>query len=316
MNRFRLVSLGLLCLLVAGCVEGEVTYTVNPDGSARVRVDVVTVVPLNPVQNFAKKGAKDPGEETLDQLLREAIRPTLESPGVVAWKDVSARFLPDGKLKFAGTAYVKRIDDFDTKGGLPLFGPTFALERGADGSLKLVPGKEEADDPLSKKRKPKTPDEIKKMTDAELDQYILRDLIQLQSAKPLFTAFFADTKLKTTFVMPGDLTAAAGLETDGRKATFVLDGNKALTALNKALKQSPAEWRNMYRALGGADAIQASVLGFSPQTISLTVARPGAAQFDFLKEVKEARAGYPELRKKFGFGDDLRLPTDDGVPKK
>src|SRR5262245_2586975 len=104
MNRFRLASLGLLCLFVAGCVEGEVTYTVNPDGSAKVRVDVVTVVPPNPfggdVKIDPKKDAKGPGEEPLDELLRQAIRQTLESPGIVAWKDVTAQFRPDGKLKF------------------------------------------------------------------------------------------------------------------------------------------------------------------------------------------------------------------------
>src|SRR5262249_14600692 len=133
---------------------------------------------------------------------------------------------------------------------------------------------------------------------------------------PLIVAFLADCKLKTTFVMPGDLTAAAGFETDGRKAVFLLDGNKALAGLNKALKQSPAEWRNVYRALGNADAIQASVMVVPTQGTSLTVAKPGEPQFDFLKEVKEAHAAYPELRKKFGFGEDLQLPTGEGVPKK
>jgi hypothetical protein len=312
MNRCRLAVFGPLALLAAGCVEGEVTYTVNPDGSARIRVDVVTVAPPTP----GVPAPKNPGDETLDALLRRAIQPTLETPGVVAWKDVSAQFLPNGKLKFAGTAYVKRLEDFNLQGGLPIPGPVFSAQRGADGSLKLVASGDGPDDPPTGKRKPKSPEEIKKMTDAELDQYILRDLIELQSAKPLITAFLADTKLKTTFVMPGDLTASAGFETAGRKAFVVLDGNRSLDSLNKALRQSPAEWRNQYRALNGAEAIQAAVMGFPDQNASITVARPGEAQFDFLTEVKAAHAAYPELRKKFGFGGELQLPSGDGSPKK
>src|SRR5262249_37217646 len=124
MNRFRLPSLGLLCLLVTGCVEGEVTYTINPDGSAKIQFDVVTVKPPTPFDPGPKNA-----DEPLDELLRKAIRQTLETPGVVAWKDVSARFQPDGKLKFAGTAYVKRLEDFETgAGSLPIFGPTFNAE--------------------------------------------------------------------------------------------------------------------------------------------------------------------------------------------
>src|SRR5262249_10909732 len=120
MNRFRLASLGLFCLAAAGCVEGEVTYTVNPDGSAKVNVDVGTLVPPPLFGSGGGPVAKKPGEETLDDVLRQAIRPTLEMPGVAAWKDVSAEFLPNGKLKFAGTAFVKRTADFDAQGGIPI----------------------------------------------------------------------------------------------------------------------------------------------------------------------------------------------------
>jgi hypothetical protein len=313
MKRFATAALGLLCLCVTGCVEGELTYTVNPDGSAKVKVDVVSVMPLD---FFGPPGPKKPEEETLDDLHRRAIRSTLEMPGVAAWKDVSSEFLPNGKLKFAGTAYVKRLQDFNSKGGIPLLTPTLAAERGPDGSLKLVPKKNGKDDPLSSKRKPKTPDEIKKMTDEELDQYILRELIGLQSSKPLITAFLADARMKTTYILPGEVTAATGFEREGRKASLTLDGNKVLASLNKMLAQDRAAWRKLYREAPSPDAIQDAVFGFPAETASVMVAKPGEAQFDFDKEVKEAREAYPALRKKFGFGDDLRLPTGDGPPKK
>jgi hypothetical protein len=314
MKRFRLVALGLLCFAAAGCVEGDVTYTVNPDGSAKVKVDVVSV---NPPRFFGGgPGAKKSGDESLDDTLRQSIRQTLEMPGVAAWKDVSAEFLPNGKLKFVGTAYVKRVEDFDAKGGIPLLQLGLASERGPDGSLRLVARRKEKDDLGFSQRKPKTPDEIKKMTDAELDQYVLRELIDLQSTKPLFVAFFTDAKLKTTYVLPGEVTAAEGFAKEGRQASFTLDGAKVLASFNKALSQDRAEWRKLYRAAPDRSAIEAVVFGAPVENGSITVAKPGEAQFDFDKEVKEARAAYPELRKKFGFGDDLRLPTSDAPPKK
>ena len=315
MKRFRLTSLGLFCLLAAGCVEGEATYTVNPDGSAKVKIDVVSVVPP-PLVGGIEPNAKKPEEETLDDIRRRAIRSTLEMPGVAAWKDVSADFLPNGKLKFSGTAFVKRLENFDSTGGIPLLTPTLKTERGPDGSLKLVSKQNGKDGSFSSKRKPKTPEEIKKMSDAELDQYILRDLIDFQSGKPLLTAFLADMKMKATFLLPGDVTAATGFEKDGRKASFALDGNKILANTNKALAQDQAAWRKLYREAPSVDAIQAAVFGFPGDDWSVTVAKPGEPQFDFDKEVKEARAAYPELRKKLGFGDDLKLPTDDNPPKK
>jgi hypothetical protein len=314
MKRFRLVVLGLLCVALAGCVEGDVTYTVNPDGSAKVRVDVVSAMPPPLFGGIDPK--KKPEEETLDDLRRQAIRPTLEMPGVAAWKDVSAEFLPNGKLKFGGTAYVKRLEDFETQGGIPVLDLKLTAERGPDGSLKLFSKKNGTGDPLSGKRKRKSAEEIKKMTDPELDQYILLELIALQSAKPLMTAFLADAKLKTTYVLPGDITEAVGFTKEGRKASYALDGNKVLASFNKALNQDRAEWRKLFRTAADHDAIEAAVFGQPPGSGSITVAKPGAAQFDFDKEVKEALAAYPELRKKFGFGDDVKFSGENPPPKK
>jgi len=312
MTRFRLVAFALLCLGAVGCVEGEMTSVVNPDGSAKVRMEVVTCLPLTPFSPGPKK--KD--DESLDDIRRRAVRPMLESPGVSAWKDVSAEFLPNGRLKFSGIAYVKQLEQFDLKNGAPLLAATHTVMRAEDGSLKLIPKKKEEDGLNTQGRKFKTQDEIKKMTDEELDKYILRELIELQSSKPFLTAMFTDAKLKVTYVLPGDITAATGFERDGPKAFYLVDGNKILATLNKNLNQDQPAWRKLYRSAADHDALLFEVLGWGALTTTATVAKPGKPLFDFDKEVKEARDAYPELRKKFGFGDDLRLPTEDGPPKK
>ena len=315
MKRLPRIAPGLICLTLAGCVEGEVVYTVNPDGSARVKIDVMTGMPLNP---FGENGpSKKPEEESLDDLRRRAVRSTLESPGVVAWKDVSAEFSSNGKLQFKGTAYLKRVEDFQAQGGgIPILGPALRVESVADGPLKLVAMDGGAEGIGSSRRKPKSAEEIKKMTDDELDKQILLDLIDLQSSKPLVTAFLADAKLKTTYVLPGEVTESEGLDRDRQKASFTLDGPRVLTAFSKGLNQDRAAWRKIYRSASGPSAIQAAVFGLPIDRASVTVARPTGPQFDFDKEVKEARAAYPELRKRFGFGEELKLPSGDPSPNK
>lgn len=312
MKQFAMTALGLLSLALSGCVEGEVIYTVNPDGSAKVKMDVVTVMPLN---LFGPGAPKKPAEETIDDVKRRAIRSTLETPGVAAWKDVSAEFLPSGKLKFAGVAYIKKLEDFDTKGGIPLLGPTLRAESGADGSLKLV-AKKNTEGVSPGRRPPKSPEEIKKMSDEELDRHILLDMIDMQSTKPLLTAFFTDAKLKTTYFLPGEVTATTGFVRERKTASFLLDGNKLIATFNKFLSEDRDAWRKRYRNATKAGAIQDEVFSFPVDDASITVAKPGEALFDFDKEVNEARAGYAELRKKLGFGDDLRLPTGASPPKK
>ncbi len=317
MKRFPVLVLASLCLASAGCVEGDVVYTVNPDGSAKVRMDVTTVAPpmltapLDP-------NSPQVGEESLDDKLRNAIRGTLESPTVVAWKDVSAKFLPNGKLKFTGTAYLRQVSDFNKKGSFPLLSPPHSLERTPDGAMKLT---RKADtngngEVKSGKRKPKTPEQIKKLTDEQLDDEILRELIDLQSGKSVLAAVLTDCKLKTAFVLPGEPTQVTGFARDGRTVSWVLDGSKILANLDKALSEDRATWRKWYRDPAGPNILKNVVFGDAGVDGTVTVAKPGEPLFDFDKEVKEARAAYPALRKKLGFGENLRLPTGDATPKK
>ncbi len=314
MNRFRVLLLSLFCFAAAGCVEGEVRYTINPNGSAKIRFDVVTPVP--PTLGGPPPGmGNNPMDESIDSLRRNAIRQTLESPGIAAWKDVTAEFLPNGKLKFGGTALVRQISDFKSKGGLPLISSEYRTEATIDGALVLVRKSDPSDNEIGPgKRKPKTPDEIKKLTDDQLDEEILRDLIEIQSTRGLLTAFLTDMNMKSTFVLPGDVTAVVGFTRDGKSLTTTLNGNMILARLNKALAEDRAAWRARYRAATSVDHLKVFVLGEGSGRGEATVAKPGEAQFDIDKEVKDARAAYPELRKKFGFGDDLRLPTTDSPP--
>jgi len=318
MNQIRIATIALFCLIFTGCVEGELTYTVNPNGSAKLRLEIVTdtaaVIAGQPRPTTDEK----PQNVTVDGLLRDSLRPILENPQVAAWKDVSAEFLPYGKLKFSGTAYLRQVSDFARQGSVPMLIPELKIERTPQGAMKL--SRSASSDPNSqrnpKKQKPKTPEEIKKLTDAELDAEILHDFVQVQGVKGMLTAILLDSKIKGVFLMPGDVTEAVGFAHEGRKASYTLDGNKILAELNKTLAEDRASLRKFYRSATTPDHFKKKILGEQASDGFITVAKPGEPLFDFEKELMEARAAYPDLRKKFGFGDDLKLPTGDGQPKK
>src|SRR5688572_6419521 len=122
--RFTLRLLACLaCLPALGCVEGEQTFILNPNGSGKVRVEAVMVAPYPafpvPFGDPAPGKEKNrPGEVSVEEARRESLKMLLTPNTVDAWKDVSAEFAPDGRLKFSGTAYFKSLDEF---GSVSLF---------------------------------------------------------------------------------------------------------------------------------------------------------------------------------------------------
>jgi hypothetical protein len=107
MRRLPITALGLLCMAFTGCVEGEQTFTLNPDGSGKVSIKVV-MPPFD-----LRSAIKQPAKESLEDMRRGMLQPLLQTLGVEAWKDVSADFTPDGHLKFTGTAYFKNYNHLE-----------------------------------------------------------------------------------------------------------------------------------------------------------------------------------------------------------
>ena len=311
MRRFSL-AFSLAALGMVGCVEGEQTYTLNPDGGGKVRIDVVMTPP-----GFFDLGPPGQEPDTLDGMRQKALRTVLQSKGVAAWKDVAAGFATDGRFKFAGTAYFDKLDDLELKGTMTEKGFTLAprpkgglvfgpREHGPDGSPLPEPS------PFGGKER-KTPDEYKKMPDAELDEHILADRVRYQAGRPLMRATLAGVKMKTTFVLPGAVKDVAGFKADGAKLVLEMSGDQMLAAMDKLFAKPDAELRPLYRTPGAIDAAADEALGhLGDGKFRAAVPAPGGPQFDYAAEVKAARAAYPALRKALKLPDDVWIP--DGNP--
>src|SRR5258706_3042028 len=89
-----------LALLLAGCLDLDNEFMLNPDGSGKVKIKCISA----PV-SFNLTDKKPP-----EEVLKTNVRQTLEqSEGVDAWSDVVAAIRDDGKMSFSGTAYFKDI---------------------------------------------------------------------------------------------------------------------------------------------------------------------------------------------------------------
>lgn len=88
----RLFGLSVLLPLLAGCLETQDQYSINPDGSGKVMHRAV----------FSVSTAAPDEEEQIRRVIRGEVD---FSNGVEAWSDVDCRKLDDGRIEFRATAY-------------------------------------------------------------------------------------------------------------------------------------------------------------------------------------------------------------------
>ena len=303
-----------LLLLLPGCIEMTQTITLNPDGRGKVVQEIHIAAMGGFDLNFG--GGAPAKEKSLDAIKNDAaINFVSKTKGVAAWKDVSVKWAPDGRLHMVGTAYFDKLGDMTSGAGgdddklgpagavgSPI--PTFDVTVEKDG-LKIA-GKKADKIPLKKEP---TPD-FAKMTDKEMDDYVLKQRVQFQMVKPLLVMFFTDLKVKMILRLPGEIHEVKGFKKDkATEVSFTLDGNELLKATKKLMTQDAASLKKTLKE--GAPELLAS-FGLSGDAMEpmLTVRKVGQPLFDYDKEVKEARAAYPEMRKKLNLDPNTKLPGE------
>lgn len=313
MRRFTLPALAAVALAASGCVEGTQTFTLNPDGSGKLRIDVV----MSPPAEFVG-GPKAEEKPTVEGARQHALKIMLKAPGVAAWKDVTGGFAPDGRFKFAGTAYFDKLDRLDFPNTGPFLGSPFGLTLTGDKGGVLVLAKKPPRNPGMPSAEPppvfggpgRLPaEELAKMPDEKVNEYILSDRIQYQLTRPMMLAAFSRGKMTTTYLLPGEAAQVTGFKAEGAKLVWSMDGDKVIAGMDAFLGRPDAELRGVYRKAGGFDAALVAALGSTPDDqCKAVVNKPGPPQFDYAAEVKAARAAYPQLR------DSLKLPADYWLP--
>lgn len=113
---------------LAGCFEIEQEFTLNPDGSGKVRIHSVF-----PATVFM--GGLDVEPE---EMVRRSAQSIMElSEGIDAWREVSFKLTDEGKMLFAGTAYFKDIAKLNIS-ELPIVKPFFSRDEKGNLVLQLT----------------------------------------------------------------------------------------------------------------------------------------------------------------------------------
>jgi hypothetical protein len=307
---------GVLTLL-PGCVELTQTITLNPDGRGKVRIEVVTAAfdfELGPMDQKKKP-------KSLDEIKQEAVTKFLkETSGATAFKDVTVNWTREGKLRIVGTIYFDRLEDLDKTDAGPqdptktqpatTFRSSFKVTIDK-GTMRIVGKNKGVDDGVKPLDNPDGPVDITKMTDKQLDEYMLRQRVEYQKARPLLEMMFNELKIKTVLLLPGDIAEVKGCQKDdNRTASQTFEGAAFLALFRKFVMMDNATVKKLVAGKNEKDLM--ALLG--PMATmgepDITVRNLGKAQFDYDKEVRDARAAYPALRKELGLDAGTKLPGE------
>ena len=295
-NRLASAALMAAAVVVAGCIETEQTYILNPDGSGKVVVESK----FQPGPNIDLGGGKPDPKSQMKKTVLEILK---QSEGVTVWKDVSYSLLDDGRTRFVGTAYFKDIRQLELH-NMQMFKFAWSTS-GGKGVLALR---------SEEKGKHK-----QEMTEAEIQAAIARQRAEFNRNKPLMTAFVVQLKAEATVRLPGAVTEKSNFApgTDAQTLTIGFTGAKMLAAMDVLLKDDAA-MRKIVMAgekVGEGKASQtdeANEVLFGQKGPVRAVATGMKPQFDYATEVAQARKGYRAMLKKLGLEEKVALPPDKG----
>lgn len=223
MKNLKLPALFICLLLVfSGCFESKEEYTLNPDGSGKVKIDIT----FAPVDLGFDSQPSDP-EEKAKKTAKEILA---ESKGVETWKEVSFKNI-DGKVNFKGTAYFKDFSKFElSAGGMNNTFYNFELVKTDEGKLHLKEKKKEDEEK-----------EKKEMTEEELEKEVADIKEKWNGQKQMIILMLGQLKKDVTFVLPGEIEKSTNFtkKEDGSLG-FVLHGTDLVATMENIMKDDEA----------------------------------------------------------------------------
>ena len=320
--RIAKVAVGMALLtLLPGCVEMTQTITLNPDGRGKMKIEILVAAfdfQMGPMPGAP--GAQKP--KSLHEIKKEAAANfACKTPGLTAFKDVRVKWAHDGRLHMVGIAYFDRLEDLDKKDDAPKdpfnvkptssFQNSFKVSLEKKGTMRITAKNQGLQDSVKPLGQQDAPVDFAKMSDKEMDAYILKQRVEYQKAKPLFRLMFEDLKIKTVLHLPGDIVEIKGFKKDGKRtASQSFEGDAILAIVKKYVMMDNTEFKKLVAGKTEQDlqALMNPLATFGEPDI--TVHNLGAPLFDYEKEVREARAAYPALRKSLGLDENVKLPGE------
>jgi len=300
MRKVLAVAAGLAAAaFVVGCFETKQDFTLNPDGSGKVLVEMVM-----PQMPFALGPPGQQGDP--DVAAKQFVKGILDgSKGVDAWSDVRYEKTDDGRTRFIGTAYFKDLAQMKLQSG-KMEGITFTKDD--SGGMVLLLKEQESPAP------PAPPEEI---PEEQLTQRIQAERMQYQQVRPMMATVLGTMKMDVSFLLPGALVEVSGFKKEPSGAVrLVFDGAQMLKAMDELMADDAYVRQNALAGKKGGGGPQMDEwtkekLFGTKGPFRARVTGPFKPLFPYDSEVKAAKAAYPKMIERLGLD---KLPAAPPTP--
>jgi len=273
-------------VIVAGCLQTERNFTMNPDGSGKVTVESTMS------GGEMMLGMEEPDKNKSRQaMLNKVAQIVGSSEGIDVWKDVVYRDLGEGKIYFKGTAY---FPDFNTVRFQGISNLNFHLGIDAGGMKVTVVdesndgGNQSADSAV-----------MEDLSDAEVERRADSIQQEFKMSMSMLRLALDDLKETISFRLPGSVTTSdVFARTKGGNYQIVFSGKRLMEVMD-SLAQQRELFVRMAR-YGGRPPMEdeSAKLAVWGGRKPLIVASAGSKPlFNYAREVAAARKGYERLRR-------------------
>jgi hypothetical protein len=295
-----LAAMAAVCVLVVGCIETKQDYTLNPDGSGKVVVEVIKDDTMAMMMG-APQEQQDPEMEA-----RRFVKQVMDgTQGVDAWENVSHDKTPDGRTRFRGTAYFADL----AKLKLQAAGAS-NIEWVKEGDGMVLRVREDEAKPEAAPAEP-----APELTDEQLKM----ERLKYQQMRVMMDATIGRMKIDVSYMLPGTLAEVSVFKKDPSGAVrMTVEGGRILAAMDEMMqddanvrKMAGSGGRNMgmkmdenmkEKVLGGKGPITARVKGDLKPL------------FDYAAQSKAAREAMPAMIERLGLDKLPAAPAPTLMP--
>lgn len=304
-SSYRTISAIVLCVACLGQMACNMDreYTLNPNGSGKVRCAwTMKYHGLLFLYPFLKD-SKPALEEEARHLAANEIR---NASGIETWSDVSIKISLDGSVSFEGTAYfvdINKVRLYPLMSNQFLEKPTFSRGQNGGVILDFVSGIHVAGN-------------VTRFSDDELEEIIRVKRAELKRSQKEwgFLDYLINAKSSVSVNLPGPIESCTNMsQIVDNKVKVEVEGKKLVEALREFSANDDFMRRHM-RAGGGEFSIEALAhdevfverLFGKKGTIRVETKKDLRAQFDYDKEVAEAKKNFDPMIKRLGIDLEKR----------
>jgi hypothetical protein len=300
-RRIAYTAVVLAGTLFYGCgIQSKSKYIVNPDLTAKCvyeekeGLDVAAMLTSSAgsgasagagLDMFSSLGGKDTTIPSPHDILLGFASKILSNKGVEAWNDVSFGMIGKDTVYFKGTAYLKNI----SSGGLSSFDSAMHIYNNDKGQTVIEMKQNKKDTGLTS-----SANMYKSMFKGGDSYYMMHYYM---------ATFFKEFNFSITYQLPGKIASCSNFtKINDNTAVFSFDGKSMVQSLDTLMQNADMMSKMYSNPSSGMGSLSNTnnILFGGDKPVQIIYQSGNKAQFDYAKEVEDAKIYYADFRKKSG----------------